>query len=323
MVTADGRDVTVAEPDPDMPLLRSSYGLLGIVYEVTFHVVPRQKVKYRYVSVSFDRWLRQGVPLPPLTGKEILGRADGFLGFLLPYRRQMLVERRTLLERPHVIWGLDRLRLWLRTFAWTTGARPFMGLLRLLPRTLRRRIIDVWVALLDRAFLRLFFLRFIGGFASFRADAMIDFKRPVSSYFDFTFWAFPAAEWDQTVRDFLKFCEEFQQRTGFRPGLPVEVYFIRQDVRGLLSFSHDTDIFTLDLVNWTDTEPACWREMNRAFNGFAARHGGRPLLNQTKELSRSVARHLWTPAWRTLAAARAERDPQGRFLTPFFQTLLP
>ena len=160
-------------------------------------------------------------------------------------------------------------------------------------------------------------------FSSFRADAMIDFKRPVSSYFDFTFWAFPVREWDRTVRDFLKFCEEFRRRTGFRPALPAEVYFIRKDDRALLSFSLDEGIFTLDLVNWTDVEPACWQQMNRELNEFAIRHGGRPLLNQTKELSRDVVSHLWTPGWQALADARRARDPEKRFLTPFFEAVLP
>ena len=323
MVTATGQDEEVPENHPDLPLIRSSYGLLGIIYEVTFEVQPRKKVKYRYVSVDLDRCLKKGEPLPEPDGPQILGGADGFLGFLLPYRRQLIVERRTV-ARSHVpLWGLDRVKLWLRTIAWTTGARPFMRPLRLLPKPARHRIITAWIKVLERDFLRLFFLRLIWRFASFRADAMIDFKRPVSSYFDFTFWAFPVRDWDGTVRDFLKFCEEFRRRTGFRPGLPAEVYFIRKDDRGLLSFSPDGDIFTLDLVNWTDAEPACWREMNREFNEFAVRHGGRPLLNQTKELSPDVAKLVWTHSWYTLAAARRAKDPAERFLTPFFKALLP
>jgi hypothetical protein len=323
MVTATGQDVAVPEGDPRLPLIRSSYGLLGIIYEVTFEVQPRKKVKYQYVWVDLDRWLKTGEPLPEPDGPDILGRADGFLGFMLPYRRQLLVERRKVARRHFRLWGLDRVKLWLRTLAWTCGARPFMRPMRLLPKPARHRMTAAWIGLLERGFLRLFFLRLLCSFASFRADAMIDFKRPVSSYFDFTFWAFPAREWDRTVRDFLKFCEEFHRRTGFRPGLPAEVYFIRKDDLGLLSFCPDGDIFTLDLVNWTDAEPACWREMNREFNEFAARHRGRPLLNQTKELSRAVAMHVWTLGWHTLAEARRTADPDERFLTPFFKEILP
>jgi hypothetical protein len=316
MVTADGRDVVETDPTA-LRTIRSSH-------EVTFTVQERKKVSYRYKHVKLDRWLsaRPPRPLPPPDGPEILGGADGFLGFLLPYRRELIVERRTLASRHTPIFGLDRFKLYLRTFAWTTGARPFNGWMRLLPRPLRRMITRLWARVLDSGFLMWFF-SLLGRFDSYRADAMIDFKRPVSSYFDFTFWAFPVATWATVVPAFLEFCENFERRTGFRPGLPVEVYFIRRDDSSLLSFSAGTDVFTLDLVNWTDAEPACWRWMNLEFNDFAARHGGRPLLNQTKEFSRGVASLVWTPDWSTLAAARAAQDPTERFLSPFFKNILP
>ena len=322
MVTAGGNAVQVTNAD-DLRMIRSSYGLLGIIYEVTFQVVPRQRVWYEYRRIRLDRYLKAGKPIPPPAGQEILGGADGFLGFLLPYRRELLVERRRLARGHRQIPIWDRLKLWLRTFAWTTGARPFNAPLRLLPKPIRRAVIAAWVWILDHGFLKVFFLRLISRFASYRADAMIDFKRPVSSYFDFTFWAFPVSTWDTVVPAYLQFCERFLGETGFRPALPTEVYFIRKDDSALLSFCPDADIYTLDMVNWTDEEPADWAAMNRAFNDFAARHGGRPLLNQTKRLLPSVAAQVWTPGWHALASARLAADPHGRFLTPFLAGLLP
>ncbi len=323
MVAADGRVVHVTDPD-ELRLVRSSYGLLGIIYEVTFEVETRKKVLYEYERIKLDRWLKTGDPIPPPASADILGGADGFLGFLLPYRGELIVERRRLARAhdPILIW--DRLKLWMRTFAWTTGARPFNAPLRLLPRRLRRWCIDRWISILDRGFLKVFFLSFLSRFESYRADAMIDFKRPVSSYFDFTFWAFPVGTWDKVVPAYLRFCERFERESGgFRPALPTEVYFIRKDDRGVLSFSFDEDIFTLDMVNWSDDEPACWASMNRAFNEFAAQHGGRPLLNQTKMLQQTVAMQVWTEGWHMLSRERCAADPHERFLTPFLKGLLP
>ena len=322
MVMAAGQTVHVTNPN-ELRLIRSSYGLLGIIYEVTFEVERRKKVWYEYERIKLDRWLKAGEPLPPPASRNILGGADGFLGFLLPYRRELIVERRRLARRhrPIAIW--DRLKLWMRTFAWTTGARPLNAPLRLLPKRIQRKVIAAWIWILDHGFLKVFFLRVISRFASYRADAMIDFKRPVSSYFDFTFWAFPVSTWDKVVPAYLQFCERFLRQSDFRPALPTEVYFIRKDDSALLSFCPDEDIFTLDMVNWSDDEPSCWRSMNRAFNDFAAQHGGRPLLNQTKMLLPSVGMQVWTPGWHTLANERRARDPQDRFLTPFFKGLLP
>jgi FAD binding domain-containing protein len=322
LVRPGGQVALLTSPD-ELRMIRSSYGLLGIVYEVTFEVECRKKVWYSYERINLDRWLKAGEPIPPPASESILGDGDGFLGFLLPFRRQLIVERRKLARRHRPVMVLDWVRLWLRTFAWTTGARPFNAPLRLLPRRLRRIVIAAWIWILERGVLKVFFLRIISRFASYRADAMIDFKRPVSSYFDFTFWAFPVSRWDKIVPAYLEFCERYRRDHDFRPALPTEVYFIRKDDCALLSFCPDEDIFTLDMVNWSDEEPTGWLTMNRAFNEFAVTHGARPLLNQTKALTRPVAERLWTSAWHTLAKERLAVDPRGRFLTPFFKNVLP
>jgi FAD/FMN-containing dehydrogenase len=321
MITAGGRDVHVTSEN-QLRLVRSSYGLLGIIYEVTFRVESRKKVSYEYARIKLDDWLEARQPPPPPDSREILGGADGFLGFLLPYRRELIVERRRLGKRHEPRWG-DAVKLWARTLAWRWGARPFNTLLRWLPRKLRRHAIALYVSALETWVLRLFFLRLLGRFESYRADAMIDFERPASSYFDFTFWAFPVSSWARVVPAYLEFCEQFKRQSGFRPALPTEVYFIRKDDSALLSFSLDEDIYTLDMVNWSDEEPAQWAAMNRAFSQFAAEHGGRPLLNQTKGFTPSAAERIWTPGWYALAKARQLEDPDGRFLTPFLRDLLP
>lgn len=307
----------------ELRMIRSSYGLLGIIYEVTFEVEKRKKVWYSYKRIKLDRWLKTGEPIPAPDSKVILGAAHGFLGFLLPYRRELIIERRGLARRHGGVMILDRVRLWLRTFAWTTGARPFNAPLRLLPRRLRRRAIALWIWFLEHWGLKIFFLQLIMRLSSYRADAMIDFRRPVSSYFDFTFWAFPVSRWATVVPAYLEFCERFLRDHGFRPALPTEVYFIRRDDAALLSFCPDEDIFTLDMVNWSDEEPAHWMAMNRAFNEFAVDHGARPLLNQTKGLLPSVAKRVWTRNWHALAYERRAVDPQERFLTPFFKSVIP
>lgn len=325
MVNAHGQDEHVVNPN-DLRLIRSSYGLLGIVYQVTFQVEERQQVWYEYKLIKLDDWLKTGKPLPAPASHEILGGADGFLGFLLPYRHELIVERRRRIRRTRAnrfTSVLDYLKLRMRTFAWTTGARPFNTPLRHMPRRMRQWMNNGWIHWLDRGFLKVFFVNMMCKFASYRADAMIDFKRPVSSYFDFTFWAFPVSTWGKVVPAYLDFCARFLRERDFRPALPTEIYFIRRDDSALLSFSFDEDIYTLDMVNWSDEEPACWQSMNRAFNEFAAAHGGRPLLNQTKCLLPEVARRVWKPGWHELAKQRQQRDPDNRFQSSFLKDLLP
>src|SRR5438552_16968996 len=53
--------------------------------------------------------------------------------------------------------------------------------------------------------------------------------------------------------------------------------------RSLLAFAPDEHVFTLDMVH-NGPDDADWKDMNEACNRFAVQSGGRPVLNQTKQL---------------------------------------
>jgi hypothetical protein len=261
----------------------------------------------------------------------VLGDADGFLGFLLPFHRRLLVERRTIVPDTTRVGQVDRLKQWIRNKAWKSGARP----INLLPRSLSKwlgprvvrfttRGINTWLQIVDNL-LKFLFSKVIRRFVAYRVDAMLDFKRDVASYFEFTFWAFPASRWPTVVPAYIAFCEDFFRRTGFRPALPTEVYFIRRDTHSALSFSAHEDIFTLDMVDWTPrerSEAASWELMHREFNDFAARHGARPLLNQTKHITRAVVHRALGQDWQALGALCKQEDPTGRLRNAYFAHLL-
>ena len=77
----------------------------------------------------------------------------------------------------------------------------------------------------------------------------------------------------------------------------------------------------MDLV---DSRPndLYWIEFNRRFNALAARFGARPLLNQTKQLSRDVVYQTLGNDWEQLLSYREQNDPDGRFLSKFFRDLI-
>src|SRR5262245_51424973 len=108
MIDSRGQRVSVTDAADPRRLrdIRSSYGLLGVVYSVTFSLQSLQKVTYQYVSMKLD-------PLPSFT--SVVGDADGFLGFLLPYRREIIVERRRIAAENTRIGWMDRLGRRLRT----------------------------------------------------------------------------------------------------------------------------------------------------------------------------------------------------------------
>jgi hypothetical protein len=183
-----------------------------------------------------------------------------------------------------------------------------------------------WFSVFDRLLYWVFvWPGLIGSFHGDRVDSMLDFDRRRPDYFDFTFWAIPVSRWRVVIPAYLAFCREHLARTGFRPALPTEIYLIRQDAQSRLSFSAAEDIFTLDMVDCRPRPPgddARWRAMNREFNRFVASHGGRPLLNQTKELTGPVVARALGDDWRAFAALVQKEDPAGRFLSDYFRELL-
>jgi hypothetical protein len=184
----------------------------------------------------------------------------------------------------------------------------------------------------------------IGGFKSYRSDSLIDFvERPLrDAAFDFTFWLFPIDEWPRIISAYLNFCQDIVESRpdvwpfpSFRPALFTQVYFMGQDESSLLSPCPGGPAFTLDVAHTASVQRDEWRRFNEAYNVWAAKNHGRPLLNQTKWLESTpdvknlLAGIYGTNVWKTFStlvrAANPPRAkaPNGRFVSDFFQQLLP
>ena len=103
IVTAQGQieEVTEASDPERLRLLRCSYGLLGIVVEVTFRIESIKVLTFDYETLAMR-------PLPTLD--DVRGGAHGFLGFLEPFDGTLIVERRTVDETPSPITAGERLQ---------------------------------------------------------------------------------------------------------------------------------------------------------------------------------------------------------------------
>lgn len=307
MVNARGEVEEIdAEHDPErLFVVRSSYGLLGVIFEVTFRIQPAVTLAYDYRNFTLD---------PPPSRAELLGDADGMLSFAQPYANRIIVERRYVVGDASLNpSSFSRVKRRARDKTWETGVSV---LPTLLPFNWLYTAQDHGLAY------QLQLLRRLGGYRGRRYDSTIDFKFKRRSFFDFSFWAIPASRWQHFAPTYRKFCEDFRRETGFRSSLPSEVYWMSRDTNSLLSPSPDEDVFTMDPVDTRPRDPL-WDELNRRFNILAAGFGGRPLLNQTKHLTRELARQTLGEGWDRLAAIRREEDPDGRFLNGYFGDLLP
>ena len=283
--------------------IRSSYGLLGVICEVTFTIEPRVVFKHEYEVLSLD-------PVPSLAA--VRKNADAVLAFMQPYGKQILVERRFIDSAANRSL-LDHVKIQkqLRGLAWEHLATQTVDVLTPLP--FAKRFLEGFDKLTGKAFEDL-----LSGFRASRADCMLDFSPNPSDPFDFTFWAYPETSWEVVVPAYLRFCQE---HLPFRASLFTEVYLIAQDDKAALSFCPSSNVFTLDSVDHRQSDPG-WHQFNRDYNDLAAQLGGRPLLNQTKQLSKTVVTRTFGPRWDSFRQLVAAEDPNGRFGNSFFDALL-
>jgi L-gulonolactone oxidase len=297
-------EVINAERDPEkMYYARSSNGLFGIIFEVTFKIQKPVLLQYDYAAFPLDR----------LPGRdEIFGGADGVLGFMTPYSNRIVAERRTIIAPDASVSSLSPLKCTARSKFWELGATSATTLLPY------NRFYYVFDRLIAAGFLS---LGIGGGFQAYRDDSMVNFKFKRWHVADFTFWAMPVSRLQEFAPAYVRFCKDFERRTGFRMSLLSEVYFLAKDNYSLLSYAPDEDIFTCDGIN-TNPHDVRWVEFNKRYNDFASGFGGRPLFTQTKYLNRDVVYQSLGSAWEKFVALRQQQDPQGRFLNDYFRELM-
>jgi hypothetical protein len=306
LVNPQGEVEEVSEDaDPErLRVIRSSYGLLGVIFEVTFRTQPAVMLRYDYAVFRLT---------PPPTREQLLGGADGMLGLLLPYAGRMLVERRWVAgDGSRHISRFSRMKRHSRDKLWEVASSFFPTML---PYN--------WAfGLMDRGFVvTLRGLGRLGGFTARRADSTVDFKFKRRHYFDFTFWTIPVSRWAEFIPAYLRFCQDFKRETGFRATLISEAYLMNQDDHSLLSPTANEDAFTMDVTDTRMKDPH-WAEFHRRLNPLVAGFGGRPLLNQTKHLTRDVVYETLGGDWEKFLKIREQADPDGRFLSDYFAELM-
>ena len=107
---------------------------------------------------------------------------------------------------------------------------------------------------------------------------------------------------------------------GFSPLLPQVSYHIAKDRSSLLSYSHQSDVWTLDPIA-AEGEPG-WEKFAKAFNERCSAWGGTPLFNQTPFLERRHVLRAFGDRLDKFEATRRRFDPGQRMLNDYFAKLL-
>ena len=308
MVLANGQLLEVTEDEPDlMQKVRSSYGTFGIVYEVTFRVRPILPMAVRHETFSLADFVAK---LPAMEDE-----GESLMFYIFPFDGLITVEFRH--YNPGASGDPDR-ALWpLRNYLWATAGPAVcaQAVNDISDPDIRWGVIDGFNALW-----RLKLTALLHNDYTIATDQIIRYPAVAgASRYTFSLWAFPEDGYPSVISDCFDFCRAYFQQTGYRSNMLFVGYRVAQDQNSLLSYSYDGSAITIDPVS---TANPGWEEFLVAYNQFCSDHGGTPLLNQTKGITRAQVEKALGDRWKTFADTRRGYDPQGRLLNPFFRDLL-
>lgn len=310
-VTPDGNLAAADDiSSPDLlRMVRSCYGLIGIVYEVTLKVKPIEALHFSYLPRPIDELQQAEVD-------TLLDTSEGLICWTVD--RTCVFQQRFRVASAGILATLVadvRRRLWSYT-----GAHVAQFIEKYFSDPATRNAIQSGVFQLDDAVYQS--LHVLGGITLLAPDKIIDYANtPPSARYSFTFWAFPRSQWLSTMRDYLDFVDEHFKATGFRCNMPLGSYHIRRDTNSLLSYTTDEEIFSIDPIHAV-TDQSAWQNFLEAFNDFAYQRNGIPLLNQSPFITRQHVESGFGQRWVQFSAWVRSLDPNGRMLNPFFAELL-
>lgn len=295
-----------ARPDL-MQKIRSSYGLFGITYEVTYKVRPLTPMHVHHTTYSLEDFIAK---LPDL--KQL---PYSMMFYIFPFDDKITVEFRK--YNPGATGEPNRCAWPFRNHIWGT-AGPKLGhdvIENISNPTIRYGIIDAF-----NATWRFQLENIVSSDYTIPGDQIIQYP-PVSndSRYTFSLFAFPEEEYPAAITDFFKFCRDYYAQKGYRSNLLYVGYRIAQDQKALLSYSYDGTVMTIDPVS---TANPGWFEFLDAYNQFCSDRNGKPLLNQTPQLTPAMLKKAYGDKLQVLETTRKQYDPNGRLLNAYFTELL-
>jgi FAD/FMN-containing dehydrogenase len=292
-----------------LPYIRASYGLAGIVYEVTFKLKPIE-------IIGFDYDVHDVEDLKDSTIKKAISENQSIV--LWTIGDDIVIQSRNKAKKLKKEFLADARELGWNFLAAYTGR----GIRDRFAGTRIGRIKEGLGSGLELAFYRL--LSASGGFTLEAPDKTINYsKTPQSARYAFTFWAFPRANYVKNVKDYVKWADDYDKQHKFRCNMPLGSYFIRKDRSSLLSYTWDGDIISLDPIHApSEKEPDAWPTFLKAFNDWAHQRGGIPLLNQSPFVKKEHVVAAYGDRWKKLGDWLRTVDPERRMVNEFFAELL-
>jgi len=308
LVLPSGELVEVTEAQPELlRVMRSSYGLLGIIYEATFRVRPLQSMAVYHETYNLEDFAQK---LPTL-----FAQPDAIMMYLWPFDDLVTIEFRRYHPKnervpAHFVW-------WARNLVWSKIAPLFAFLVTQFVslKKLRYFILDTFGILLR--FSMNYMLR---SPHTSPTDQIIRYpEQSGMSRYTFSIWAFPENAFLQTLRDYFQFCKDYYESDGYRCNMLNVGYRIAEAQQSLFSYSFNGPVVSIDPVSTGDPG---WKEFLEAYNNFWCAHDGVPLFNQSYGITGEQAKKAFGERLTLFEQTRRQYDPTNRLLNQYFRELL-
>ena len=307
LITPQSKQMTVTERERDlMRVLRSSYGLLGVVHEVVLRVRPLTPVKIDYQVLSLKEFTARFASVVHAPGALRL--------HVSPFNDRITVERRTLDESASLsrsgIWQIRKsvMRNVLPAFGSTVGsvlAAPGLRAVMLsgMQKALR--------ATLDRS---------TRGVVMYAHEWMRDMPAEAwKARHTYSLWSFPEAAFPKVLAEYFAFCKSYYKEHRYRCNVVSGASRLHQDRGSLFSASYSGPAFTLEPSSTGETG---WDEFLIDFKDFASGLGGTPTFNQTRALQPEHVSKAFGERVKLFRALRQRTDPLNRLRNSYFAHLL-
>ena len=307
LITPQGKQITVLERDRDlMRVLRSSFGLLGVVHEVVLRVQPLAPVIIDYQALSLKEFGARFAAI--VTGPGALRL------HISPFHDRIIVERRTMDETASIsrsgIWQIRNsvMRNVLPAFGSTVGSV-------LAGHGVRSAVVSG----VQRA-LRATMDKNARGVVMHAHEWIRDLPPEAwKSRYTYSLWAFPQTDFPRVLGEYFAFCKAYYKEHRYRSNLVNGASRLHQDRGSLFSVSYAGPMFTLEPSSTGDKG---WDDFLIDFNDFASAAGGVPTFNQTRALQPEHVAKAFGERAKLFRALRQRTDPLNRLRNSYFAYLL-
>lgn len=300
VVTASGKMMKVADTQKHLlSAFRLSYGMLGVIYEVTLRVRPITSFTASHRSMDIDTFAQ-------VTSRLAAGNV-GLKFYLMPYKNHVYLDLRHYdVSDANAYSAPWKIKDWGES---TVLPSVFKSLSRVIPiPSMRYPLIDKISAtthgLVNSRLVR----------CGNNATAGGAHRRRKPSNLLYSTWCFPASDFSLVVKAYSRFCRETFARTAYRCDLPAVGYRVAQDNSALLSPSFDEPLIALQTVT---TQKRGWDDFVMDLSEFAENWGGIPLFNQSVAVRPAYVAQSYSGRMNFFMKIRRQLDPENRLLNPY------